>query len=124
MKLKRITPDRFNHLASQTRLKENARQLAYGVLVEGNTPAVVASKSGMTHQRVLLAVAVIERAYFADKSGDGMGWVSLQMDAPESVALQLDDLFQTLKDVNDETKETQVAKLLLEAVVKARRLLS
>lgn len=124
MKLKRITSDRFQQLASQTRLKENARQLAYEVLVEGKTPAFVASKSGMTHQRVLLAVGVIERAYFADQSGDGTGWVSLQMEAPESVALRLDELFQALKTSNDEAKEVEISKFLLEAIASARRLLN
>jgi len=94
------------------------------VLVEGHTPAFAASKSGMTHQRVLQAVGVIEKVYFADKSSDGMGWVWLEMEAPESVALQLDELFQALKASNDRKKETEVAKFLLEAVAGARQLLT
>lgn len=120
MRLKRLTLQDFDRLADGTRLKERARQLAREVLVDGGTPSAVASRHGMTPQRVSLAVGVIEKAYFDDREG-GLGWVSLDMDLPEKIALQLDDLVKALKASQDQQQVEQVTEILLAAVAQARR---
>jgi len=123
MRLKRLTLQDFDRLADGTRLKERARQLAREVLVDGGTPSGVAARHGMTPQRVSLAVGVIEKAYFEDREG-GLGWVSLDMDLPEKVALQLDDLAKALRESKNESQVKEVTDILLTAVAKARRQLS
>jgi hypothetical protein len=122
MRLKRLTAEDFNRLASQTRMKEQTRQLAREVLVDGFSMSNVAARAGMTPQRVALAVGVIERAYFADKEGS-LGWVSLEMELPESIALQLDELAQALKVSGDQSRLAQVTGIVSAAVADARRLL-
>lgn len=122
MRLKRLTSEDFTRLASCTRLKEQTRQLAREVLVDGYSMSSVATRAGMTPQRVALAVGVIERAYFADKEGS-LGWVSLDMELPESIALQLDELAQVLKASGDRSVLEQVTRIITAAVVEAHRLL-
>jgi uncharacterized protein YpuA (DUF1002 family) len=122
MRLKRLTAEDFNRLASQTRMKEQTRQLAREVLVDGFSMSNVAARAGMTPQRVALAVGVIEKAYFADKEGS-LGWVSLEMELPESIALQLDELAQALKVSGDQSRLAQVTGIVSAAVADARRLL-
>lgn len=120
MKLKRLTLQNFDRLADGTRLKQLARQLAREVLVDGGMPSAVAARHGITPQRVGLAVGVIEKAYFEDREG-GAGWVSLEMELPEKIALQLDDLVEALKNSGNETQVEQAADILLAAVAKAKR---
>jgi hypothetical protein len=103
-------------------MKEQTRQLAREVLVDGFSMSNVAARAGMTPQRVALAVGVIERAYFADKEGS-LGWVSLEMELPESIALQLDELAQALKVSGDQSRLAQVTGIVSAAVADARRLL-
>jgi hypothetical protein len=122
MRLKRLTAHDFKRLADRTRLKERTRQLAREVLVDGGTPSGVAARAGMTQQRVSLAVGVIEKAYFADREG-GLGWVSLEMELPERIALQIDELAQMLKASGDQDKLTRVTAILGAAVEQARRVL-
>jgi hypothetical protein len=123
MKLKRLTPEDFDRLAEGTRLQDRTRQLAREVLVDGETPSDVAARAGMTKQRVGLAVGVIEKAYFADKGG-GLGWVSMEMELPERVALQLDELAQALKASGDQAKLEQASEIVMAALSKARKLLN
>jgi hypothetical protein len=123
MKLKRLTAEDFDRLAEGTRLQDRTRQLAREVLVDGETPSDVAARAGMTKQRVGLAVGVIEKAYFADNGG-GLGWVSMEMELPERVALQLDELAQALKTSGDQAKLEQVSEIVLAALSKARKLLN
>ena len=119
MRLKRLTLQDFDRLADGTRLKERSKQLAREVLVDGGTPTGVAARHGMTPQRVSLAVGVIEKAYFEDREG-GFGWVSLDMDLPEKLALQLDELVKALKESKNESQVEQVTELLVSAVAKAK----
>jgi hypothetical protein len=123
MRLKRLTAADFNRLADGTRLKDRTRQLAWEVLVDGDSPSDVAARAGMTKQRVGLAVGVIEKAYFADQSG-GLGWVSLEMELPETIALQLDDVAKALKTSGDQAKLEQAAQIITAALAQARSLLN
>lgn len=123
MRLKRLTPADFNRLADGTRLKDRTRQLAWEVLVDGDAPSDVAARFGMTKQRVGLAVGVIEKAYFADKDS-GLGWVSIEMELPEMIALQLDDVAKVLKASGDQAKLEEVSRIVSAALTQARGLLN
>ncbi len=63
MRLKRLTPQAFDRVAADTRMGEQAREMARAVLVNGRAQVDVATEHGMTKQRVSGAVATIERAY-------------------------------------------------------------
>jgi hypothetical protein len=123
MRLKRLNAKDFNRLADGTRLKDRTRQLAWEVLVDGDPASEVAARSGMTKQRVGLAVGVIEKAYFEDKEG-GLGWVTLEMELPETIALQLDDVAKALKASGDQAKLEEVAEIVSAALAKARAMLA
>jgi len=123
MRLKRLTPQDFDRLADSTRLQDRTRQLAREVLVDGDTASEVGARHALTKQRIGLAVAVIEKAYFADREG-GLGWVSLEMELPEAIALQLDELAHALKASGDQAKLEQVTEVITAAVAKARKLLN
>jgi hypothetical protein len=122
MKLKRLTAEDFNRLADGTRLKPVARQLAYEVLVDGMSPSFAAKNAGLTAQRVALAVNVIEKAYFEDTDAR-LGWVSIELELPESLALHLDALTRSLKASGDNGALERANALVLKAIAEAGALL-
>ena len=72
MRLKRLTPQAFDRTAADTRLGEQAREMARAVLVDGRAQVDVATEHGMTKQRVSLAVAAkrpLSKARAAPKYG-------------------------------------------------------
>ena len=91
MKLKQLTLDAFSRVVTKTRLKEDARQMAKAVLVDGLSNVAVAAQYGVTKQRVALAVSVIERAYRAcTASADLVGGnVLVQLELPGCLAVEL-----------------------------------
>lgn len=100
MKLQRLSLEEFDRLAASTRLREQARNMARAVLVDGRTQADVATEWGMSKQRVNLAVAAIERTYIAT-AGAGGGVVRVSLELPESLALELGTLLDALKNCPD-----------------------
>lgn len=120
MKLKRLTSRDFERIAKGTGLRSRTREMAQEVLVNGKSLSEVAALFGMTPQRVTLAVGVIERAYFADPAGGG-GWVALDLQLPETIALELDQLAQELKDCGNGAAVEEAASILKTAMAKARR---
>jgi hypothetical protein len=124
MKLKRLNAADFDRLAEDTRLKDGrGRQFAREVLVDGDTPTDVAKRHGVTKQRVGLAVGVMEKAYFDDKES-GLGWVSVEMELPEKIALELDDVAKALMASGDQAKLEEVARIVEAALAQARDLLN
>lgn len=105
MKLRRLDIEVFNRLATETGLGDRAREMAAAVLVDGRKQTDVAAEYGMTKQRIGLAVASIEKAYFDGKIGVvGTGIVSVELDLPESLALQLahfNEMFQKCRNKSD-----------------------
>jgi hypothetical protein len=123
MKLKRLSAEDFDRVAAQTRMEERTKQLAREVLVQGDSPTDVAARSGFTKQRINLALGVMEKAYFAN-SGNGQGWVALELELPETIALQLDDVFSRLKTSGDQGKLQEAIQTIQAALVKTGRLLA
>jgi hypothetical protein len=99
-----------------------ARQLAYEVLVDGMSPSFAAKNAGLTAQRVALAVNVIEKAYFEDTDAR-LGWVSIELELPESLALHLDALTRSLKASGDHGALERANALVLKAIAEAGALL-
>jgi hypothetical protein len=118
MKLKRLSPEDFDKLAATTRLQPLARELAREVLVDRHTLTETAARAGITKQRVLLAVNVIEKAYFAAAAGY-MGWVSAELELPEAIALRLDEFAQAMKANPDESQLRKSADVVSTALENA-----
>ncbi|CAJ0902747.1 hypothetical protein R20233_04826 [Ralstonia sp. LMG 32965] len=122
MRLKRLAPDVFDRVAAGTRLGDQARDMARAVLVDGRAQVDVATEHGMTKQRVSLAVATIERAY-KKFSPPGVSAIRVELDLPESLALELDALSKALARSNDtELKASVIEKVLAAARNGCKRL--
>lgn len=121
MKLKRLSSEEFDRLAATTRLREQARNMARSVLVDGRTQVDVATEWGMSKQRVNLAVAAIERAYSASTAPGG-GMVRVSLDLPEGLALELSNLMEATKECQDkELVAAAVEKIIVGIRSAARR---
>jgi hypothetical protein len=123
MKLKRLTPEDFARVASRTRLGERARDMARAVLVDGRAQADVATEYGMTKQRVNAAVGAIERAYI-QTAAPGTGWVSVALDLPEALALELASLVDALRGARDEAARTKALAQVTRAIRAAKNALA
>jgi hypothetical protein len=123
MKLKRLSADDFDRIAAHTRMEERTKQLAREVLVDGDSPSDVAARSGFTKQRIGLAVGVIEKAYFANEES-GQGWVTLELELPETLGLQLDDIFGRLKASGDKAKLQDALQIIRAALKKTGRMVA
>jgi hypothetical protein len=55
MRLKRLTPQAFDRAAADTRMGDQAREMARAVLVDGRAQVDVATEHGMSKQRVSLS---------------------------------------------------------------------
>ncbi|WP_459203474.1 TrfB-related DNA-binding protein (plasmid) [Ralstonia pseudosolanacearum] len=112
MKLKRLTPEDFDRIAEHTRMGDRARSMARAVLVDGRAQADVATEFGMTKQRVNAAVGAIERA-FVQTAAPGTGLVSVSLELPESLALELANLVDAFAAcVDGETRSKALAQVL------------
>lgn len=95
MMLMGIEQAEFDALAAQTRLGEDAREMARLVLVEGRKMGEVAQIYKVTRQRVGLAVGSIRKVHEGGASGPG--WVPLNMDVPASLGVELTEFLEALK---------------------------
>lgn len=120
MKLRRLTRTDFDKLADTTGLQERARNMTREVLVDGDAPSIVAARHGMSKQRLNGALTTIEKAYFANKDGI-VGWVLLDLELPENLALQLDALTTELKAAGDAKAAQAAVALVTAAMEKARQ---
>lgn len=111
MKLRRLTPQDFDRLAASTRMGDRACAMARAVLVDGRAQVDVATEYGMTKQRVSLAVGAIERA-FVSSAAPGTGWVTVTLDLPESLALELAELSDSLKGRPEDAQAKALAQVL------------
>jgi len=122
MRLKRLTPQAFDRTASDTRLGDQAREMARAVLVDGRAQVNVATEHGMTKQRVSLAVATIKHAY-KKATTPGVSSIRVELDLPEALALELWALVDVMKACDDEGKTTEALEKATNAVRKATKLL-
>lgn len=122
MRLKRLTPQAFDRTAADTRLGEQAREMARAVLVDGRAQVDVATEHGMTKQRVSLAVAAIERAY-KKATTPGVSSIRVELDLPEALALELAALAEAMKGCEDVAKSAEALEKATTAVRKATKFL-
>lgn len=111
MKLERLSRDEFDRLAALTRLPENSKAMAAAVLVDGRVQVDVATEWGVQKQLVSRIVASINRVYMASTTASD-GVVRLSLELPESLALELGTLLESIKKSSD-------AALVSAAVTKA-----
>ena len=100
MRLKRLTPQAFDRAAADTRMGDQAREMARAVLVDGRAQVDVATEYGMSKQRVSGAVATIERAY-KKTTTPGVSSIRVELDLPETLALELAALAEAMKGCDD-----------------------
>ena len=122
MRLKRLTPQAFDRTAADTRLGEQAREMARAVLVDGRAQLDFATEHGMTKQLVIFAVAAIERAY-KKATTPGVSSIRVELDLPETLALELAALAEAMKGCDDVAKSAEALEKATTAVRKATKLL-
>ena len=122
MRLKRLTPQAFDRVAADTRMGEQAREMARAVLVDGRAQVDVATEHGMTKQRVSGAVATIERAY-KKTTPPGVSAIRVELELPEALALELAALVEAMQGCDDAAKSAEALEKATNAVRKATKLL-
>lgn len=119
MKLKRLGLEQFERLVSKTRADERTRAMLCAVLVDGRQQAEVAEAFGVKRQQLNLAVSRIDEIY--RKSDDvGLGVVSVLIDLPEKLALELIEFSETLDRSNDQVLKNEVLARVLRTVQGAK----
>ena len=122
MRLKRLTPQAFDRVAADTRMGDQAREMARAVLVDGRAQVDVATEYGMSKQRVSGAVATIERAY-KKTTTPGVSSIRVELDLPETLALELAALAEAMKGCDDAARCAEALDKATNAVRKAAKLL-
>lgn len=120
MRLKRLTSQTFDQVAADTRLGDQAREMARAVLVHGRAQVDVAAEYGMTKQRVNLAVAAIERAYVKFAT-PGESSIRVELELPEALALELGALAEVLMQCQDAEQKSAVIEKVLSAARSGRK---
>lgn len=114
MKVKRLSADDFYRLAKQTRMRENAVSLAYRVLVDDASIAVVAKEADVSWSRVKSAVQTIERRYFDANTGSGL--VEATVAVPMDLSLALTDFAERLAGSDDRDARLNAERSVTESI--------
>lgn len=123
MRLKRLTLQAFDRAAADTRMGDQAREMARAVLVDGRAQVDVATEYGMSKQRVSGAVATIERAY-KKVTTPGVSAIRVELDLPEALALELGALADALEQCKDAALKQTVIEKATAAIKSGRRRLA
>lgn len=123
MDLKRLTPQDFDRVAAKTRLKDRAREMARAVLVDGRAQTDVATQHGMSKQCVGQAVSAIKRAY-SKMAARGSGWVTVALELPEALALEMASLVSELKGCSDQAAQSRATTQVVRSIRAARNSLT
>lgn len=119
MKLKRLGLAQFERLVSKTRADERTRAMLRAVLVDGRQQVEVAEEFGAKKQQLNLAISRIDEIY--RKSDDaGFGIVSVLLDLPEKLALELIQFSEELDRSNDQALKNEVLARVLRSVQGAK----
>lgn len=102
MKLKRLSSDEFDRLVAMTRFQDNSRAILRAVLVDGRPQADVATEFGVSKQRVNRLMNFIKEDYI-EKAAAGTALVSVTMEMPENLAIDLAAMLDVLASCQDET---------------------
>lgn len=124
MKLKRLSPDEFDGLPwiAKTRFKDQTWSILRAVLVDGRTQADVATEYGVSKQRVNSLMGDFKRNYMAT-AATGNAVVSVTLEMPENLALEVASLLDALKACADEEKKAEALDKAKNAVRRATKLL-
>lgn len=120
MKLKRLSLTEFIRVAQTTGLTEQTQAMAREVLVDGASQTNVATKYGMTKQRIHLAINTLEKAYFKGPT-TGNSIVNVTLDLPENLALELANLTAALQGCKSSTKANRALSQVLETMAETRK---
>ena len=122
MKLKKLSASEFDRVARLTGMEQQTIDMAREVLVFGRKQTEIAAETGMTKQRIFKAVLKIEQAYFNSES-DGAALVSLDLNLPEKLALELASISAILESRAVTPSDMESIDVALAALVKARQAL-
>ncbi len=125
MKLKRLSPEEFDGLPgmANTRFHDQTWSILRAVLVDGRTQADVATEYGVSKQRVNSLMGDFKRNYIAQAAATGNAVVSVTLDMPETLALEVAGLLDALKACTNEEKKAEALEKATNAVRKTTRLL-
>ena len=125
MKLKRLSPEEFDGLPwmAKTRFHDQTWSILRAVLVDGRTQADVATEYGVSKQRVNSLMGDFKRNYIAQAAATGTAVVSVTLDMPETLALEVAGLLDALKACTNEEKKAEALEKATNAVRKTTRLL-
>ncbi|MDE4928787.1 TrfB-related DNA-binding protein [Ralstonia insidiosa] len=125
MKLKRLSPDEFDSLPwmAKTRFHDQTWSILRAVLVDGRTQADVATEYGVSKQRVNSLMGDFKRNYIAQAAATSNAVVSVTLEMPEQLALEVAGLLDALKACTDEDKKTEALEKAQNAVRRATKLL-
>jgi DnaJ-class molecular chaperone len=91
--------------------------------VDGRTQADVATEYGVSKQRVNSLMGDFKRNYIAQAAATGNAVVSVTLDMPETLALEVAGLLDALKACTNEEKKAEALEKATNAVRKTTRLL-
>lgn len=124
MKLKQLSAAEFDRLiATKNRFKDNARQILRAVLVEGRSQADVAVDFGVTKQRVNRLMSFFKKNYMA-QAGSGSALVSVAIDLPENLAIDLTAMMDAMKACEDDALGEEAIEKVRAAVRRASKQLA
>lgn len=123
MKLKKISASEFDRVAKLTGMELQTINMAREALVFGRKQTEIAAETGVTKQRIYKAVLKIEEAYFNSES-DGAALVSLDLNLPEKLALELASISAILESRPVTASDMQAIDVAIAALVKAREALA
>lgn len=124
MKLKRLSPAEFDGLPwmAKTRFHDQTWSILRAVLVDGRTQADVATEYGVSKQRVNSLMGDFKRNYMA-AAATGNAVVSVTLEMPENLAIEVAGLLDALKACTDEDKKAEALEKAKNAVRRAAKLL-
>lgn len=119
MKLTRLTSAEFDRIVGKSRMNEQTKAMARAVLVDGRPKADVAAENGLSKQRMTLVMRSVHRAY-QKTTMPANSWISMEIELPEGLAIELDEVTDKLKNITDETQCAKAISALVQALRTAR----
>lgn len=119
MKLTRLTSAEFDRIVGKSRMNEQTKAMARAVLVDGRPKADVAAENGLSKQRMTLVMRSVHRAY-QKTTMPANSWISMEIELPEGLAIELAEVTDKLKNITDETQCAKAISNLVQALRTAR----
>lgn len=126
MRIKSLTLDKFNEtITKKTKRPFRAKQVEMlrAVFVDGEMPATVARQFGITKQSLDQTMKLFHEIYINHSDIDS-SMVSVTLELPEILAVDLNQFLNVLHACNDEKKSKEAMDNALAGIHKATALLS